>query len=79
MPGPVSDSYDSEFGTGANADDVRQAVKSVSEYVGSLLGPALADIVEVAEGEPGKKLQITLSERQLRLIRFACNRAVESI
>lgn len=80
MPGPVSDSFDVEFGTGANADEVRNAIKSIVDMVDERLGPELKYIVEVVYAGPkGKKFKITLTENQLRVIRFGLLRALDSI
>ena len=79
MPGPVSDSYDPEFGTGANADEVREAIERLSARVGELLGPQLHDIVGVVQGKAGPTHTLRLSERELRIIRFGLNRAAETI
>jgi len=79
MPGPVSDSYDPEFGTGSNAEDVRDAIQGVVARIGGRLGPELKEIVGVVQGKSGKRHHITLSERELRVIRFGLNRALETI
>lgn len=80
MPGPVSDSYDPEFGTGENADEVRMAVEGVREIISEAIGdPTLRDIVQVAAGPPGAAHDLRFSERQLRVMRFALNRALESL
>ena len=79
MPGPVSDSYDPEFSTGANADDVRDAIKDIVDQLGKYLGPELKYIVSVAQGPEGKRTKFALSERDMRVIRFGLNRALESI
>jgi len=79
MPGPVSDSYDPEFGTGANAHDVRSGMEGVVDEIGSVLGPGLRNIVEVAQGEDGPRFETRFSERELRLIRFGLLRAMESV
>lgn len=79
MPGPVSDSYDPEFGTGANADEVRRGVESANRLFSKLLGSGLRNIVEVAKGDAGPTLILKLTERQARLARFAINRALESL
>jgi len=79
MPGPVSDSYDPEFGTGANAADVREGIGSVIYDVKQMLGPELKDIVEVAQSKDTKLLRLRLSERRWRLVRFGLLRALESI
>ena len=79
MPGPVSDSYDPEFGTSANAQDVRDAMYGVTERILVHLGPELKNIVGVAQGPAGEWHTLKLSERELRIIRFGLNRALESI
>jgi len=80
MPGPISDSYDPEFGAGANADDVRDAIRSVIDKIGTKLGPGLEDIVQVARHKHGSLTsEIRFQEREMRLIRFAMLRSLESI
>ena len=80
MPGPVSDSYDPEFSTGANADQVLVALREVREKMTAAIGSKeLKPIVQVAAGKPGPAKGVVLSERDLRLLRFALDRAVESI
>jgi hypothetical protein len=78
MPGPVSDSYDPEFSTGANAQDVREAIIEARDLLAYGLGD-LKNIVQVVHGKEGQLRAITLSERQRRVVRFALNRAIESI
>ena len=79
-PGPVSDSYDPEFGTGANAADVREAIKAATEKIAfaANLGD-LKNIVQVVHGKAGRLTGITFSEKEWRVIRFALNRALESM
>ena len=79
MPGPVSDSYDPEFGTGENAHDVAEGLHEVVDLMGESLGDELKNIVEVAQGGEGQCVYVRLSERHRRLIRFGLNRALESI
>jgi hypothetical protein len=80
MPGPVSDSFDPEFSTAANAQDVREMIGHVRDrVVGRRLAPHLKDIVDVVHGQPGDTFKIVLTERDLRIIRFAMNRALASI
>lgn len=79
MPGPVSDSYDPEFSTGARAHDVRSGIQSVIDRIGGHLGPGLRNIVQVAQEEPGEPTGLTFDERQLRLIRFGLLRVLDSI
>jgi hypothetical protein len=82
MPGPVSDSYDPEFGTGERANTVRENIEEVRNYISEVLGPGrakLKDIVEVCEGPSGESWTCTVDEKILRIIRFALNRAMETI
>jgi O-acetyl-ADP-ribose deacetylase (regulator of RNase III) len=77
MPGPVSDSYDPEFGTGSNAHDVAAAIRTMIERATKELGPELKNIVQVVQGRPGRRTTTTLSERDWRVIRLT--RALETI
>ena len=80
MPGPVSDSYDSEFGTSANASDVREAIEKIVGKIGVTLGSGLKNIVQVVHTKDRKILKrLGLTEREMRIIRFGLNRALESI
>jgi hypothetical protein len=79
MPGPVSDSHDPEFGTGANCADVRAGIESVVSDIKQMLGPELKDIVVVAQSKDTKLLRLRLSERRWRLVRFGLLRALESL
>lgn len=79
MPGPVSDSYDPEFGTGANAQDVKEKIIEIREWIDRLMGKELKDIVQVVREENLASVQIVITERELRIIRFCLIRALESI
>ena len=81
MPGPVSDSYDPEFGTGSNAHDVGDAVRSLRSKVTDAIGNSeLKNIVEVVHSRGGGAVAtLHLDERELRVLRFALNRALESL
>lgn len=79
MPGPVSDSYDPEFSTDANAADVRDGIKEMVNRISEHLGPQLKNIVSVVQGPEGKRTKFALSERDMRIIRFVLNRALEDI
>lgn len=78
MPGPVSDSYDPEFGTGENARDVREAIEQVGDKLAVGLGE-LKPIVQVVHGRAGKLKAVILNEKERRVVRFALKRALESI
>lgn len=79
MPGPVSDSYDLEFSTSSNREDVSEAIQEVVSSISDLIGPELKWIVGVVQGGDGVTFTAPLSERELRIIRFGLNRALESI
>jgi len=81
MPGPVSDSYDPEFGTGANAQEVTDAITALRDRATKALGTdELENILEVICGKNGRDVTLTIrNERELRILRFALNRALESI
>jgi hypothetical protein len=80
MPGPISDSYDPEFGTGLNADEVERAVRQLHRRLGEVLGGQPPRyIVGVVQGDSGPAITATLTEREWRILRFACERASESL
>lgn len=80
MPGDVSSSYDPEFSTGENAHDVREAVRQVRDRVSRLIGSEeLKPIVGVARGNCGWAKDVRLTEKELRVIRFCLNRALDDI
>ena len=76
----MSDSYDPEFGTGERADMVRRACREMSDRLSLVLGAPLRDIVEVAEDVNSTVLPaMCFTERELRIMRFALNRAIDTI
>lgn len=80
MPGPVSDSYDPEFGTSANAEMVELAISSVVNRINMLLGADLRNIVAVVHDEGEWPVhQLVFTEQELRVIRFGLNRALETL
>lgn len=79
MPGPVSDSYDPEFGTAANRHDVIEGLRGAHKDISGCLGDELKHIVGVAQGDDGERMGFRTNERQLRLIRFAINAAIKQL
>lgn len=79
MPGPISDSYDPEFGTGTRAAIVATAIAEVRDKITKEIGVELRDIVPVCESETRQMSTLEFTERELRIIRFSLNRALESI
>jgi hypothetical protein len=85
MPGPVSDSYDPEFGTGYNAALVAQALldmyKKISHVLKNKPPICVLDLVEDWANNDDESIRIkhTFTEKEWRLIRFAIERAIDSI
>jgi hypothetical protein len=78
MPGPVSDSYDPVWGTVENAEQVRKAIKSVREVVTRIIGSGpqyILDVIRYQKNDENLR-HVTLSERQLRIIRFCLSVAL---
>jgi hypothetical protein len=80
MPGPVSDAYDPEWGTDQAADDIREALREEYKRVSGILGykPPVF-IGELIHMDQGPAISEALSERSWRLLRFALERAIESV
>lgn len=80
MPGPVSDSFDPEFGTRENAQLIRSALDGVHQRINELLGNAppvyILDLLPQTRTVPYTAM---LTEKEWRLIRFALERAKESL
>ena len=82
MPGPVSDSYDPEFGTAANCAEIKEALQEVYDILSNTVLKRkqplfILDLVrknDLKDFIPG-----TLTERDWRIIRFALERAKDSI
>jgi hypothetical protein len=82
MPGPISDAYDPEWGTRANAQAILEAIDTLHDRVtGVLGGREPIDIRKLAEqqDELTTAINATLSEWEWRIIRFALERASDSI
>jgi hypothetical protein len=84
MPGPVSDSYDPEFSTSDRATRVREAIMQQRDSITQILGEQLLHIVSVVDDEfeptiQPQKVIMEFTERELRIIRFALNIAIDSI
>ena len=81
MPGPVSSSFDPEFGTTANAEAVRGTVEKLRNKVSKAIGSNVLQEIDalVGGGDSGPRMLLKLTERELRILRFALNRALESL
>jgi len=80
MPGPVSDSYDCEFGTGSNCELIKLHLGEVYSLVSAILDnkPPMY-ILDLVDANLPAKIAATFTEKELRIIRFALERAGESI
>lgn len=80
MPGSVSDAYDPEWGTASAADEIRYALDVMHRTVSRLLGDAPPIFIgSLVQLNLPATITATLNEKQWRLIRFALERAKESI
>lgn len=82
MPGPVSDSYDPEFGTADNACQIRRALWDMYAMVSGVLSDRspvyVSELVHDLTNRQGE-ITATMTERQWRLLRFALERAINSL
>jgi hypothetical protein len=80
MPGPISDSYDPEWGTAERCQEIRESLSKVYEQVSNVLGnESPMYILDLVNAELPKEITASLSEKEWRLIRFAIERALDSI
>ena len=80
MPGPVSDSFDPEFGTRQVANEIDDELESVYDRLTGILGGAPPiDIRKLARAVLIRPIAATLTEKEWRLLRFAVERARDSI
>lgn len=80
MPGPVSDSYDPEFSTSANAQEIIDALNEVYERLTDILGgKEPMYILNLVRSDLKSLHSAKLTEREWRLLRFAVERARDSI
>lgn len=87
MPGPVSDSYDPEFGTSGVASEVREAVQNVYDRLSRILREKkpmyILDLIRNKNDNSHSSLEVTinatLTNREWRLLRFACERAMDTL
>lgn len=80
MPGPISSSYDPEWGSGENAQEIEDALGAVYERLSQILGHKQPIyILDLVRQNLPEKTTATLTEKEWRLLRFAVERAKESI
>ena len=80
MPGPISDSYDPEWGSGTNRVRIQNELTAVYMRVSAVLlnNPPIY-IGDLVTQELPEKISAELSEKEWRIIRFALERAGESL
>jgi hypothetical protein len=78
MPGPVSDSYDPEFSTGSNREEVLDALREMSELLSRKIGAERDYILDVVRRPRRGKKIASFTERELRILRFGVERGLES-
>jgi len=83
MPGSISNSYDPEWGTAANGQEIIQELDDLYAKVSTILGDKppiyILDLVR-QHFDPRKPLiGCQMTEKEWRIIRFALERARESI
>ena len=78
MPEPVSDSHDPEWCTSGNRA-VHEALQTMHGKLGTAIGSPPRYILHVVRGNDGKRTTLAFTEKQWRVLRFACERAMDSI
>ena len=81
MPGPVSDSYDPEWGTTANGALIDEALEAVYRQLTTILNdqPPVNILELVQRDDMSNGIEARLTEKEWRLLRFAVERARESL
>lgn len=78
MPGPISDSYDPEFGTSVENIDI--SLKEIYDKLTFVLnGQSPIYILDLINKDLPKLTTATLSEKEWRLLRFSVERARDSL
>ena len=80
MPGSISDDYDPEWGTATNRGEIEDCLREVYKKVSSILDekPPIY-IMDLVHKSLPHKTSAVLTEKQWRLLRFALERAMESL
>lgn len=82
MPGPDSDSYNTEFGVGL-ANEIRDEVQKMYDRLTLVLDGRppkyIGDIVRAEPETMDRYIPASFSERQWRILRFALERALDSL
>lgn len=80
MPGPVSDSYDPEWGTAERGAAIAEELSILHGLLSAILDnkPPMY-ILDLVDSKLPRPITATLTERDWRLLRFALERAGESL
>ena len=80
MPGPVSDSYDPEWGTSDKGAQIGEALDDMYARLTEILGGRSPHyILDLVQEDLPEEIPATLTEKEWRILRFAIERARESI
>ncbi len=80
MPGPISDNYDPEWGTGENAGKIKEELWKVYKELSKILNHRNPKyILDLVNEDLPNKIVADLTEKQWRMLRFAVERAMDSI
>lgn len=85
MPGPVSDSYDPEWGTSHNRHLIIEALKDMYDKVSHVLGdkPPIYILKLVKDwaynDDEIVRIRHEFTEKEWRIIRFALERSIDSL
>jgi hypothetical protein len=83
MPGPISDSYDPVWGTASNASEVRDGIHEMDVVLTHMIKTlahseeAPRYILNEIRRKDHTKIQVELTERQMRILRYACRVALD--
>lgn len=83
MPGPVSDSYDPVWGTASNAGEVHDGIREMDIALTHMIKvlahseEAPRYILNEIRRKDCTKIPVELTERQMRILRYACRVALD--
>ena len=80
MPDPISDSLDPEWGTSSNAAEITESLDRVySKITNILCGQSPMFIIDLVKTDLPEPINATLTTKEWRIIRFALERARDSL
>ena len=69
--------YDPDFGTEEDAALIHNAIPLLAEKI-QAVEPDPTEILDVVKGKPGKSVEMKMSERDAKVLRFALGLALET-